>query len=426
MPLQTLHPERPISPATGRPISPASGAPVTPMPQHMVSGRSVFSSPFRLETPATIARAAPVLRRSEKTCRTEMLHVDYIGSISTKEEAEKHVCWRRCVKYAFRIAIACAVPLIEAIKAVGFRWAQQGDVEFSAIAPLIFGCLALGATFLLTLLTRHGLHEFRQLARLQYLLFILPSIFRTGLFVGANWALWHGTSATFLVMVMKSSLLPGIFGEMWLTQKKPWITQLWAIAAIMLCIVNYTLSDMRFSRLGLAYSIVASQCDFVGGLLLEAGIRLRLKEVGINKEAEKIRCQFVNEVWKLPVYVALLLAFDTRFVERGVVRGWNAQIVAGAVVTIPFYVAIYNYSCIAVGTLQTNIFSSVDIGVTCILEYLAFGDSITASQGLLISVITLLILIYSTLVVDLRRNAKETLRNSSITTEDDDDNPTEL
>jgi len=103
-------------------------------------------------------------------------------------------------------------------------------------------------------------------------------------------------------------------------------------------------------------------------------------------------------------------------VESGIVRGWNAQIIVGAVVTIPFYVAIYNYSCIANGTLQTNIFSSVDIGLTCILEYFMFKDSITANQGLLIAVITLLILTYSTLVIDLRRHALDVVREYTSTT----------
>jgi len=368
------------------------------------------------------SQAALEAGKTQKLAKREMLMHEKLlrwsRSARSGVSEEAHTCFRNCLRVVFLLLVACAVPLIEALKAVGFRWAEQGNVEFSTIAPLIFGCTFLGLTFFLTLLLRHGLREVRELADRRYLGFAVPSVFRTGLFVGANWALWHGTSATVLVMVMKSSLIPGILGEMWLTSKKPWITQLWTIGAIMLCIVNYTLSamdsDMVLSNKGLIWSVMAAQCDFIGGLTLEAGIRLRLKRRWlVNKEAEKIRCQLVNEIFKLPVYVVLLFIFEYDFVESGIVRGWNVQIIVGAVVTIPFYVAIYNYSCIANGTLQTNIFSSVDIGLTCILEYFIFNDSITANQGLLIAVITLLILTYSTLVIDLRRHALDVVREYS-------------
>mmetsp|Transcript_43523 Transcript_43523/g.123160 ORF Transcript_43523/g.123160 Transcript_43523/m.123160 type:complete len:416 (+) Transcript_43523:69-1316(+) len=366
---------------------------------------------LRLKKKARAARYAILLNNAHLGTKVECV----VHHPETKQLVS-HA--RRCANIVLACVIPCLVPLVEAFRSVGFRWAQQADVEFSTILPLFLGTLILGSAFLVMLLACHGVREFRQLADPGYLGFAVPGLFRTGMFVGANWALVEGSSATLLVMVMKSALLPGIFGEMWLTKKRPWITQLWTIAALMLSITIYTLSvsdaDVSFSGTGLFYCVCAAQCDFVGGLSLEAGIRLRLKKKGVNQSAEKIRCQLVNEVWKAHFYMILGLVFELDFLKDGLVRGWNMQIVSGTVVTIPFYVAIYNYSCIAVGTLQTNIFSSVDIGVTCILEYMAFGDPITTISGLLILVTTLLILIYSTLVIDLRRHAQQVLRESRL------------
>lgn len=307
-------------------------------------------------------------------------------------------------------AILPLVPVVIAIRSVAFSWTQDNfDGEFSAIMPLLCGTVSLGTMFFVGLLCIHGVTEWKELRNRKYLLNAMPSIFSACQLVLENFAMRQGLPASMLVLLQKLELIPGLFGERWITQKTPYMTQCITIAAIVVQVIAYmsTGEEGFFGGVPVSGFIMAlgtALCGFADNFLLEL-VTVQNRASSANKAAEQMRCLFYNELFKGFFQFILALTFEFQFFRKGIFKGWDFAFVLSAVVPLPCLVFIVNMSVMNVGCLRTSIAATLDIGTAYVLEALIFGSRVELSPVCIIVVLTLLVLVYSRFLIDLRAEA---------------------
>jgi hypothetical protein len=279
----------------------------------------------------------------------------------------------------------------------------------------VLGSLLLCVVLLFLLLALHGRAEARKLCNKRYASATLPGVFSALTFVLENFALANGLSATLVVLLNKCAILPGVLGEIWLTRTTPYRTQLLTMAALLLCIVVYSLGDegeIDMSLVGLLLGLGAALSDGVGDIAFEATAKSCLDDVEEDSGAETLRCFLVNELYKSIFNIILMLVFEHKYLSRGLFHGWGLPMLVGGVMSLPVMVALYNTAILTAGNLKTRIVASADIGIAYVMDAIIFGDTVRTSQCLLILAIIALIGVYTQFAVDVQKAAADALIRS--------------
>ncbi|CAK0850402.1 unnamed protein product [Prorocentrum cordatum] len=320
---------------------------------------------------------------------------------------------------AARVIVLTSLPISLAWRSAGFRWAQDDmPAEFSRIAPLVLGSLLLCVVLLFLLLALHGRAEARKLCNKRYASATLPGVFSALTFVLENFALANGLSATLVVLLNKCAILPGVLGEIWLTRTTPYRTQLLTMAALLLCIVVYSLGDegeIDMSLVGLLLGLGAALSDGVGDIAFEATAKSCLDDLEEDSGAETLRCFLVNELYKSVFNIILMLVFEHKHLSRGLFHGWGLPMLVGGIMPLPVMVALYNTAILTAGNLKTRIAASADIGIAYLMDAVIFGDTVRISQCLLIFAIIALIGVYTQFAADVQKAAADALIRSEKT-----------
>ncbi|CAK0811402.1 unnamed protein product [Prorocentrum cordatum] len=196
----------------------------------------------------------------------------------------------------------------------------------SCIAPLLLGSLLLCVVLLFLLLAVHGRAEARKACSKKYASASLLGIFSALTFVLENFALANGLSATLVVLLNKCAILPGVIGETWLTRTAPYRAQLLTMAALLLCIIVYSLGDegeINMSLVGLLLGLGAALSDAVGDITFEATAKSCLDDLEEDSGAETPRCSLVNEGYKSVSNIIMMLVFEREHLSRGLFHGWG-------------------------------------------------------------------------------------------------------
>jgi len=206
---------------------------------------------------------------------------------------------------------------------------------------------------------------------------------------------------------MKCVILPSILGEMRITRKLPYATQVLIVVTILICIAMFVLQGDSGQIGGVAGMCWASAWPLTSamrGTLLEMTIRGYAAE-GENKKAEQIRVLLASEIWRAFFTAIWVLTVEWEFVERGLVNGWTPGFLLGAVLPVTLTLVANSFSVATVGSLRTNIFAAADIGLAYKLEGVLFQRPVELQPFLAIVAVTLLILVHTAFGIDLRKHA---------------------
>lgn len=327
------------------------------------------------------------------------------------EIAENHTDNRgRCgfVVYAMMLSVLLiGVPSSMALRVVGYK-AATGDASqsHSVMAPLIIGSLVLAFASCVLLLVICGKSSFAELARPRYFILLLPAFLNAGIFIFGNMSLDAGLSGTDLRLIMKVGIALNVIGEVWITKKFPYATQLLTIVALMISVLIFSFdgdgNDQQRSVVAWILGLASAVSTTLFSCVYE-GVARSFNQVA-QKSGECLRLVIALEMWKVLVQILTMCAVEPEFLSFDrLFEGWDAEFLFGAVAPTPVQLVFCNTAIIVVGALRQQIVAALDLPITYVLEALAFGNVVEVEKCLLIAVITLMVMTYMAFNIEIRR-----------------------
>jgi len=351
------------------------------------------------------ARAA-VASRTSRRGRTSM---DAVANIHIDELERVEGVPRSCFEHFIDGILFVCVPLSGALRAVGVKYAgDNSETKHSIIAPLMLASLLLASVWCMLLVAVGGIQEVRKLCDRKYIwLGAVPSLFSSGALACENSFITLGGSPTMLLLIMNCDVMPGILGEFAMTRVVPFMTQVLTVFAIILAIGSYSFVDGELSTsvVCLMLGMGACMCDAADGFSFEVMSYILTVGEEVCANAEYLRYLLVTQLYETSFLFVFILMFEFEYFQNDLLTGFNAYVVLAVICPTALMIGSNNASIIKKGMVRTTVAGSLDVAAGYILEIIIFRRHVKVVDSMQLGVITLLVLIYISFAIDLRRQA---------------------